>query len=290
MRSARARRRDGAGRRLPALRAPARGRAARWRASSATTSAGCSSRSRAPEPRVAAFLTRLPREAPPLALVEGVEAPRRFAAVGTPGFAIVASERHGSAAAPVTPDAATCADCLRELFDPADRRHRYPFVNCTNCGPRFTIVTRRPVRPAAHDDGGLRDVRGVPGRVRRPGRPALPRAAQRLPGLRAAAFDAGRGRGRGAAERGDPRRQGARRLPPRLPGRRRGGGRAAARAQAPRGPAVRADGAGRRDRAGARRPRRRAAHLAGAADRARRGGAAQRCAPSVAPGCRASSA
>ena len=44
----------------------------------------------------------------------------------------------------VTPDSATCDDCLSEIFDPADRRHRYPFTNCTNCGPRFTIVRDVP--------------------------------------------------------------------------------------------------------------------------------------------------
>ncbi len=63
---------------------------------------------------------------------------------GEARFAIVASERHGAPAALVVPDAATCDDCLAELFDPADRRHRYPFINCTNCGPRFTIVRDVP--------------------------------------------------------------------------------------------------------------------------------------------------
>jgi hydrogenase maturation protein HypF len=60
------------------------------------------------------------------------------------GFSIVRSARGGRPAALVSADVATCEDCLRELFDPADRRYRYPFLNCTNCGPRFTIVRGIP--------------------------------------------------------------------------------------------------------------------------------------------------
>jgi hydrogenase maturation protein HypF len=89
------------------------------------------------------FLERLPREAPPLARLERVVT-SSVPATGQPGFEIRASRRGGDADARVTPDAATCADCLAELFDPADRRFRYPFVNCTNCGPRFTIVRDVP--------------------------------------------------------------------------------------------------------------------------------------------------
>ncbi len=92
---------------------------------------------------VEGFLARLATEAPPLADVERVT-PEDLAPTGETGFAIVESERGGEPDAPVSPDAATCADCLRELFDPADRRHRYPFINCTNCGPRFTIVRGVP--------------------------------------------------------------------------------------------------------------------------------------------------
>jgi hydrogenase maturation protein HypF len=92
---------------------------------------------------VALFVERLAGEAPPLASVERVvteELPAR----GDRGFSIVASESGGRPDALVSSDSATCADCLRELFDPADRRHRYPFINCTNCGPRFTIVRGVP--------------------------------------------------------------------------------------------------------------------------------------------------
>ncbi len=89
------------------------------------------------------FLTRLPVEAPPLAAVEGLRV-AELAARGARGFAIAPSRGGGPASAPVPADTATCADCLAELLDPADRRHRYPFVNCTNCGPRFTIVRGVP--------------------------------------------------------------------------------------------------------------------------------------------------
>ena len=96
-----------------------------------------------PPDAVHVFLARLRADAPPLAEVRGVEA-EDVPVVGDPGFEIVASERGGAATAPVTPDSATCDDCLAELADPEDRRHRYPFLNCTNCGPRFTIVRGIP--------------------------------------------------------------------------------------------------------------------------------------------------
>jgi hydrogenase maturation protein HypF len=96
-----------------------------------------------PEPAVEDFLQRLPREAPPLASVERI-ARAGLDPVGEAGFEIRASPAGRSPDALVSPDSATCNDCLRELFDPEDRRYRYPFVNCTNCGPRFTIVTGVP--------------------------------------------------------------------------------------------------------------------------------------------------
>jgi hydrogenase maturation protein HypF len=93
--------------------------------------------------RVERFLRRLPAEAPPLARVEQVSA-HELPARGQGSFRILESPRSGEPSAPVTPDTATCDECLAELFDPADRRFRYPFINCTNCGPRFTIVRGIP--------------------------------------------------------------------------------------------------------------------------------------------------
>jgi hydrogenase maturation protein HypF len=88
------------------------------------------------------FLSGL-REPPPLALVERIST-RSLSPDGLTGFAIVGSDTSGQRSVLVSADSATCADCLRELRDPADRRYGYPFVNCTNCGPRFTIVTDVP--------------------------------------------------------------------------------------------------------------------------------------------------
>jgi hydrogenase maturation protein HypF len=89
-----------------------------------------------------ALVERLEREAPPLARVQRIES-QPLAGVSQRGFAIVAS-RHGRVATGITPDAAVCRDCLAEVFDPADRRHRYAFINCTHCGPRFTITRALP--------------------------------------------------------------------------------------------------------------------------------------------------
>ncbi|WP_145911337.1 carbamoyltransferase HypF [Kitasatospora viridis] len=92
---------------------------------------------------VAAFCRRVAADAPPLAVVEGVEHQVLPAAGGT-GFTIRASRGGGAARTLVSPDTATCRDCLAELTDPQDRRHRHPFITCTHCGPRFTIVTGLP--------------------------------------------------------------------------------------------------------------------------------------------------
>ena len=96
----------------------------------------------APE-AVQEFLLSLERDAPPLARVERVTA-LPLVPDGGAGFAIAPSEPGGARRALVSPDTATCADCLAELADPGDRRYGYPFINCTNCGPRFTIIRDVP--------------------------------------------------------------------------------------------------------------------------------------------------
>jgi hydrogenase maturation protein HypF len=89
------------------------------------------------------LLAGLTESAPRLAVVERVDA-EDLAPAGDRGFHIVASDRGSQPDALVSPDTATCEACLAELFDPSDRRHRYPFLNCTDCGPRLTIVTGVP--------------------------------------------------------------------------------------------------------------------------------------------------
>ena len=92
---------------------------------------------------VGSFLARLEQQAPPLARIERVSI-RSLGPTGDSEFLIVPSQSGGPRRALIAPDTATCADCLREMADPADRRYRYPFINCTNCGPRFTIVRDVP--------------------------------------------------------------------------------------------------------------------------------------------------
>ncbi len=96
-----------------------------------------------PEDRARAFLDRLPREKPPLAIIHTIRH-EWLPPAGYTEFTIRHSAEEGTRTVLVLPDVATCADCLAEVFDPHDRRHRYPFTNCTNCGPRFTIIEALP--------------------------------------------------------------------------------------------------------------------------------------------------
>ena len=100
-----------------------------------------------------AFVAALSEHAPAAARVEYVEvvdlAANGWDAANEEGFRIVASQDQTAHTTLVSPDIATCDDCLRELFDPADRRYHYPFINCTNCGPRFTIIRSLPYDRAA---------------------------------------------------------------------------------------------------------------------------------------------
>lgn len=107
----------------------------------------------APADAVDAFVAALSGHAPAAARVEHVEvvdlAANGWDAANEQGFRIVASQDQTAHTTLVSPDIATCNDCLRELFDPADRRYHYPFINCTNCGPRFTIIRSLPYDRAA---------------------------------------------------------------------------------------------------------------------------------------------
>lgn len=99
------------------------------------------------------FVAALSEHAPAAARVERVDVADlelgTWDAANEQGFRIVASQDQTAHTTLVSPDIATCDDCLRELFDPADRRYHYPFINCTNCGPRFTIIRSLPYDRAA---------------------------------------------------------------------------------------------------------------------------------------------
>ena len=89
------------------------------------------------------FLLRLETEKPPRAVVQGLES-SFLDATGCATFEIRYSDDAGAKTVLILPDIAPCADCLREMADPSDRRHDYPFINCTNCGPRFSIIEALP--------------------------------------------------------------------------------------------------------------------------------------------------
>jgi len=94
-------------------------------------------------PGAGAFAAALAADPPPLARIDDVEA-ADVAPIGDDGGFAIRDSAGGAVTTGVTPDAAVCPDCLAELFDPADRRYRYPFLNCTHCGPRYTITRRLP--------------------------------------------------------------------------------------------------------------------------------------------------
>jgi hydrogenase maturation protein HypF len=107
------------------------------------TSAGVDILAEGETKQIESFLTILQEEPPPLASIHEFEHEE-----STPGgytdFEILASEAREGDFIPISPDVSLCDDCHEELFDPTDRRYRYPFINCTNCGPRFTIITDIP--------------------------------------------------------------------------------------------------------------------------------------------------
>jgi hydrogenase maturation protein HypF len=107
-----------------------------------------------PAAGLAGLVSRIQGHPPPLAKVDSIvtaELPER----GERGFRIVESVAGSGRSVLISPDVATCADCLDELFDPDDRRYRYPFINCTNCGPRYTIVNDVPYDRAATTMAGF---------------------------------------------------------------------------------------------------------------------------------------
>ena len=166
-----------------------------WRANStcramcATTATACSSKSAASPPRwrySASGWHRRRRRA------RASNASRSKAATGTgshEGFVIADSApgAGGQIRTAIGPDSAVCDDCLAELFNPRDRRYRYPFINCTQCGPRYTITRSLPYDRARTSMSAFVQCAEVRRRVSRSVAPALSRRTECLPRVRPAA-------------------------------------------------------------------------------------------------------
>jgi hydrogenase maturation protein HypF len=115
----------------------------RLRGTIRNTSAGVTIEIQGPAETVQDFVDHLPAEAPPLARITSLTV-HDLPCNNDRDFLIVHSHEGEEVRTLISPDVAICGDCLREMFDPNDRRYRYPFINCTNCGPRFTIIRDIP--------------------------------------------------------------------------------------------------------------------------------------------------
>jgi len=104
---------------------------------------GVSIHAEAPAEAMARFIAELRTQAPPAALISDVQV-QEVEVAGLTGFTIRESERRERPTVRISPDLPVCHECLRELFDAIDRRYRYPYINCTNCGPRYTVILALP--------------------------------------------------------------------------------------------------------------------------------------------------
>ena len=140
-----------------------------------------------PDAAVEAFLQALESEHPPLAWIQD-RAVTSLPLNGDREFRIRPSVAETGRFALISPDIATCDECLADCTDPANRRYGYAFTNCTNCGPRYTIIRDIPYDRAEHHHGGFRACAPSAAPSMKTPRPPIPRAAQRLPSLRSVAL------------------------------------------------------------------------------------------------------
>ena len=117
-----------------------------------------------PNPALQRFTRSLLTQAPPLARPTLLSVTSEIPSV-CQGFWVHGSDATQPADEHLPPDQFTCDDCLRELGDPHDRRYRYPFINCTQCGPRYTLITALPYDRPNTDDGGLPALRRLCGGI-----------------------------------------------------------------------------------------------------------------------------
>ena len=156
------------------------------------------------------FVAALRRSPPPLARIDAVEA--QCVAPKAERQFFIETSVSGETRTRVPADAAVCEECLDELFDPRSRFYRYPFVNCTHCGPALHADAQASFRPRRDRDGALRHVRGLRDGFPRSLEPALSCADDRLSGMRTAPRRADRRNRRLPAQRRHRRLEGRRRI------------------------------------------------------------------------------